>query len=104
MTLGGVKDSTSGIVSDTSAKEKERLGFKYSKGNFTRFWTNTVFHHREFHRRFIDLLNGKRMHAASVASFVTTVQYCYRCHQQATFQVSFYSYPVDAVYKAPGVL
>jgi ATP-dependent Lon protease len=157
MTAGNGKHSTSGLGSDTSAKEQVRVGFEYFKGNLNRIAANTKFSEHEFHLYFVDLQNSGNSHSASLASLVACcsnlmnkpiqeamvvlgsmtlggvvnpVQDLASSMQVALeagatkvllpmasasdipsvpgetftkFQVSFYSDPVDAVYKALGV-
>lgn len=157
MTAGNGKHSTSGLGSDTSAKEQVRVGFEYFKGNLNRIAANTKFSEHEFHLHFVDLQNSGNSHSASLASLVAScsillnkpiqesmvvlgsmtlggvvnpVQDLASTMQVALeagatkvllpmasatdiasvpaetftkFQVSFYSDPVDAVYKALGV-
>jgi ATP-dependent Lon protease len=157
MTAGNGKHSTSGLGSDTSAKEQVRVGFEYFKGNLNRIAANTKFSEHEFHLHFVDLQNSGNSHSASLASLVACcsilmnkplqeamvvlgsmtlggvvnpVQDLASSMQVALeagatkallpmasasdiasvpgetftkFQVSFYSDPVDAVYKALGV-
>jgi ATP-dependent Lon protease len=157
MTAGNGKHSTSGLGSDTPAKEQVRVGFEYFKGNLNRIAATSRFSEHEFHLHFVDLQSSGNSRSASLSSLVSCcsilmnkpvqeqmvvlgsmtlggvvnpVQDLASSMQVALeagatkvllpmasatdiptvpaetftkFQVSFYSDPVDAVYKALGV-
>ncbi len=156
-TAGNGKLSTSGLGSDTEAKEKVKVGFEYFKGNLSRIAANSQFSDFEFHLHFVDLQMSGNSHGSSLASLIAycsillgkpmqesmvvlgsmtlggvinPVQDLASSMQIALeagakkilipmasasdiptvpaetftkFQVSFYSDPIDAVYKALGV-
>lgn len=156
-TAGNGKLTTSGLSSDTEAKEQVKIGFEYFKGNLSRIAANSQFSDHEFHLHFVDLQMSGNSHSSSLASLIAscsallnkpmqesmvvlgsmtlggvlnTVQDLAGSMQVALeagatkilipmasasdiptvpaetftkFQVSFYSDPIDAVYKALGV-
>ncbi len=156
-TAGNGKLSTSGLGSDTKAKEQVKVGFEYFKGNLSRIAANSQYSDFEFHLHFVDLQSSGNSHQSSLASLIANcsilmgksmqesmvvlgamslggvinpVQDLANCMQIALeagatkilipmssasdiptvptetftkFQVSFYSDPIDAVYKALGV-
>jgi len=156
-TAGNGRLSTSGLGSDTQAKEQSKVGFEYFKGNLARIAANSQFSDFEFHLHFVDLQMSGNSHSSSLASLISCcsilmgkpmqesmvvlgtmtlggvinpVQDLASSMQVALeagatkilipmssatdiptvpaetftkFQVSFYSEPVDAVYKALGV-
>jgi len=156
-TAGNGKLSTSGLGSDTNAKEQAKIAFEYFKGNLARIATNSRFSDFEFHLHFVDLQMSGNSYSSSLASLIascsilmgkpmqesmvvlgtmtlggvinpvqdlaTSMQVALEAGatkilipmSSATdiptvpaetftkFQVSFYSDPVDAVYKALGV-
>lgn len=156
-TAGNGKLSTSGLGSDTNAKEQAKIAFEYFKGNLNRIAANSRFSDFEFHLHFVDLQMSGNSYSSSLASLIAScsilmgkpmqesmvvlgamtlggvinpVQDLATSMQVALeagatkilipmssagdiptvpaetftkFQVSFYSDPVDAVYKALGV-
>ena len=157
MTPGTGKHSTSGLGSDTPAKEQVRVGFEYFKGNLNRIASTSRFSEHEFHLSFVDLQTSGNSYTSSLASLIACCSVLLNKHVQESmvvlgnitlggvvnpvqdlassmqvaleagatkvllpmssagdiptvpaetftkFQVSFYSDPVDAVYKALGV-
>lgn len=156
-TAGNGKLTTSGLGSDTEAKEQVKVGFEYFKGNLSRIAANNQYSEHEFHLHFVDLQMSGHSHSSSLAALIANcsallgkpmqesmvvlgsmtlggvlhpVQDLAGSMQVALeagatkilipmasatdiptvpaetftkFQVSFYSDPVDAVYKALGV-
>ncbi len=156
-TAGNGKLSTSGLGSDTEAKEQVKVGFEYFKGNLSRIAANNQFSDHEFHLHFVDLQMSGNSHSSSLAALIASCSTLLAKPMQESmvvlgsitlggvinpvqdlagsmqvaleagatkilipmasamdiptvpaetftkFQVSFYSDPVDAVYKALGV-
>ncbi len=69
-TEGNGKLTTSGLGSDTQAKEQVKVGFEYFKGNLARISANTDFAAHEFHLHFVDLQMSGNSHSSSLASLV----------------------------------
>lgn len=157
MTAGNGRHSTSGLGSDSQAKEQVRVGFEYFKGNLNRISATSKFSDHEYHMHFIDLQSSGNCHSTSLAALIAScsillnkpmqesmvvlgdmtlggvvnpVKDLASCMQVALeagatrvllpmasasdiptvpaetfskFQISFYSDPIDAVYKALGV-
>ncbi|MPW36344.1 protease Lon-related BREX system protein BrxL [Vibrio sp. B1Z05] len=156
-TAGNGKLTTSGLSSDTEAKEQVKIGFEYFKGNLSRIAANSQFSDHEFHLHFVDLQMSGNSHSSSLASLIASCSALLNKPMQESmvvlgsmtlggvlnpvqdlagsmqvaleagatkilipmasatdiptvpaetftkFQVSFYSDPIDAVYKALGV-
>ncbi len=156
-TSGNGKLTTSGLGSDTKAKEQVKVGFEYFKGNLSRIASNIQFSDYEFHIHFVDLQMSGNSHSSSLASLIASCSTLLGKPMQESmvvlgvmtlggvinpvddlassmqialeagatkillpmssasdistvpaetftkFQVSFYSEPIDAVYKALGV-
>ncbi|BDR21409.1 ATP-dependent Lon protease [Vibrio sp. STUT-A16] len=156
-TAGNGKLTTSGLGSDTEAKEQVKVGFEYFKGNLSRIAANSQYSDHEFHLHFVDLQMSGNSHSSSLASLIANCSILLGKPMQESmvvlgtmtlggvlnpvqdlagsmqvaleagatkilipmssasdiptvpaetftkFQVSFYSDPIDAVYKALGV-
>ncbi len=156
-TAGNGKLTTSGLGSDTEAKEQVKVGFEYFKGNLSRIAANNQYSDHEFHLHFVDLQMSGNSHSSSLASLIANCSILLGKPMQESmvvlgtmtlggvlnpvqdlagsmqvaleagatkilipmssasdiptvpaetftkFQVSFYSDPIDAVYKALGV-
>nr|WP_301338948.1 MULTISPECIES: protease Lon-related BREX system protein BrxL [unclassified Vibrio] len=156
-TAGHGKLTTSGLGSDTEAKEQVKVGFEYFKGNLSRIAANSQYSDHEFHLHFVDLQMSGNSHSSSLASLIANCSILLGKPMQESmvvlgtmtlggvlnpvqdlagsmqvaleagatkilipmssasdiptvpaetftkFQVSFYSDPIDAVYKALGV-
>lgn len=156
-TAGHGKLTTSGLGSDTEAKEQVKVGFEYFKGNLSRIAANNQYSDHEFHLHFVDLQMSGNSHSSSLSSLIANCSILLGKPMQESmvvlgsmtlggvlnpvqdlagsmqvaleagatkilipmasatdiptvpaetftkFQVSFYSDPVDAVYKALGV-
>ncbi len=71
-TAGNGKLSTSGLGSDTEAKEQVKVGFEYFKGNLSRIAANNQFSDHEFHLHFVDLQMSGNSHSSSLAALIAS--------------------------------
>ncbi|WP_345739734.1 S16 family serine protease [Vibrio diabolicus] len=69
-TAGNGKLTTSGLGSDTEAKEQVKVGFEYFKGNLSRIAANSQYSDHEFHLHFVDLQMSGNSHSSSLASLI----------------------------------
>ena len=70
MTAGNGKHSTSGLGSNTPAKEAIRVGFDYFKGNLNRISATAKFSEHEYHLHVVELHNSGPSTKTSLAALV----------------------------------
>ncbi|MEZ0186778.1 MAG: protease Lon-related BREX system protein BrxL [Candidatus Reddybacter sp.] len=70
MTPGTGRHTTTGLASDTHAKEAIRVGFDYFKGNLNRISVTSKFSEHEFHVQTVNLYNTRNSTETSLASLV----------------------------------
>ncbi|WP_272950853.1 S16 family serine protease [Aeromonas caviae] len=70
MTPGNGKHSTSGLGSNTPAKEAIRVGFDYFKGNLNRVSATAKFSEHEYHLHVVELHNSGPSTKTSLAALV----------------------------------
>lgn len=70
MTAGNGKHSTSGLGSNTPAKEAVRVGFDYFKGNLNRISATAKFSEHEYHLHVVELHNSGPSTKTSLAALV----------------------------------
>lgn len=70
MTPGNGKHSTSGLGSNTPAKEAIRVGFDYFKGNLNRISATAKFSEHEYHLHVVELHNSGPSTKTSLAALV----------------------------------
>ena len=70
MTAGNGKHSTSGLGSNTPAKEAIRVGFDYFKGNLNRISATAKFSEHEYHLHVVELHNSGSSTKTSLAALV----------------------------------
>ncbi len=70
MTPGNGKHSTSGLGSNTPAKEAIRIGFDYFKGNLNRISATAKFSEHEFHLHAVELHNSGPSTKTSLAALI----------------------------------
>lgn len=70
MTPGNGKHSTSGLGSNTPAKEAIRIGFDYFKGNLNRISATAKFSEHEYHLHVVELHNSGPSTKTSLAALI----------------------------------
>ncbi len=70
MTAGNGKHTTSGLGSNTPAKEAIRIGFDYFKGNLNRISATAKFSEHEYHLHVVELHNSGPSTKTSLAALV----------------------------------
>lgn len=70
MTPGNGKHSTSGVGSNTPAKEAIRVGFDYFKGNLNRISATAKFSEHEYHLHVVELHNSGPSTKTSLAALI----------------------------------